>query len=222
MVEGGGEIQYPLMQMQKLGKPRHSHVLGPLKRLLLLRIARIASNSEAMRRARKILVVVFEVQARNHAVGVLSQLGRPLRIVLRGDDLDGHGDGVDVLLCCERGVRGGDAVDEVFALIWPRVSHVSVQHSVGWILGAISGVVRIHIPLAPSWNAAHPPQQKPITPSFLKPCSCFKDLMQVSISGNRSSLELRPMNAGRSNLPLPSTSGGTTSPPKLARLIHKP
>lgn len=123
------------MQMQKLGKPRHSHVLSPLKRLLLLRIARIASNSEPMRRARKILIVVFEVQARNHAVGVLSQLGRPLRIVLRGDDLDGHGDGVDVLLCCERRVRAGDAVDEVFALIGPRVSHVSVQHSVGLIFG---------------------------------------------------------------------------------------
>ena len=88
-----------------------------------------------MRRARKILVVVFEVQARNLAVGVFSQLGRPLRIVLRGDDLNGYGYGVDVLLCCERRVRGGDAVDEILALVGPRVSQFSVQQRVGLILG---------------------------------------------------------------------------------------
>ena len=33
--------------------------------------------------------------------------------MLRGDDLNGHGDAVDFLLCQIRRVSGGDAVDQI-------------------------------------------------------------------------------------------------------------
>lgn len=36
--------------------------------------------------------------------------------MLGGQDLDGHADGVDFLLCEDGGVSGGDAVDEVLIL----------------------------------------------------------------------------------------------------------
>ena len=44
------------------------------------------------------------------------------------------------------------------------------------------------IPLAPSWNTAQPPQQKPMAPILLKPCSVFNDLAQLSILGKVTSL----------------------------------
>ena len=64
-----------------------------------------------MRRAREILIVVLEVQARDHAVDVRFELGCEHGVVLRRDDLHGDGDGVDFLLCQKGGVGGRDAVD---------------------------------------------------------------------------------------------------------------
>ena len=88
-----------LMQMQKLREPPHSHVLRPLQPLLLLHVALIAPRGETVGQAGEILVVVSEVQARDHAVGVRFQLGRQHRIVLWGDDLHGNANGVDFFLC---------------------------------------------------------------------------------------------------------------------------
>ena len=101
----------PLPQLQELRKPRHRHILRPLKRPLLLRITPIAPDREAVRRAREILIVVLEVQARDHAVDVRFELGCEHGGVLRRDDLHGDGDGVDFFLCQEGGVGGGDAVN---------------------------------------------------------------------------------------------------------------
>ena len=64
-----------------------------------------------MRRAREVLVVVFEIQAGDDAIRVRSQLRGKLRVVLWGDDLNGDRDGVDFLLFEKRGVRGRDAID---------------------------------------------------------------------------------------------------------------
>lgn len=100
-----------LMQMQKLRKPPHSHILCPLQRLLLLYIALIALNGETVVRSGEILIVVFEIQARDYAVRVRFQFWCQLRVVLRGDDLHRDADGVDFLLLEEGGVRGRNAVD---------------------------------------------------------------------------------------------------------------
>ena len=87
--------------MQKLRKPRHRHILRPLKRLLLLPITPIAPDREPVRRAGEILIVVLETQARDHAIHVRLQLRGELRVVLWRDDLHGDGDGVDFLFCQE-------------------------------------------------------------------------------------------------------------------------
>ena len=88
-----------LPQVQKLRKPPHSRVLGPLNPSLLFRIALVAPDGESVGQAGEILVVVFDAQAGDHAVGVRFQLGGQLRVVFWGDDLDGDGDGVDFFLC---------------------------------------------------------------------------------------------------------------------------
>lgn len=98
------------MQMQKLRKPPHSRILCPLQRLLLLYIALIALNGETVVRSGEILIVVFEIQARDYAVRVRFQFGCQLWVVLRGDDLHRDADGVDFLLFEEGGVRDRNAV----------------------------------------------------------------------------------------------------------------
>ena len=85
--------------MQELRKPPHSHILRPLQPHFLLQVALIASHGETVRQAREVLVVVLKVQARDHAVRVRFQFGCQRRVVLRGDDLHGDGDGVDFFLC---------------------------------------------------------------------------------------------------------------------------
>ena len=103
------------MQMQELRKPPHNRVLSPLKGFPLFHIALIAPCGESMRRAGKVLIVVFDVQGGNHAVGMRFHFGGQLRIVLRGDDLNGDGNGADFLFCRKRRVSDGNAVDQVFA-----------------------------------------------------------------------------------------------------------
>ena len=129
---GSREQKKALLQMQKLCEPPHGRILRSLKGLPLLPIALIATYGESVHRAGEVLVVVIEAQAGDHAVGVRLQLGGQHRVVLRGDDLYGDGDGVDFLLCEEGRVRGGDAVDEVFAWRSWRVSVRPLMADVGY------------------------------------------------------------------------------------------
>ena len=96
----------PLMKMQKLRKPRHGHILRPLKASPLIDIALIAPDAEPVHHAREELIVIWDVQGRDYAVYVGLQLGSQHRVVLRGDDLHGDGDGVDFFLGQKRGVGG--------------------------------------------------------------------------------------------------------------------
>lgn len=86
------------MQVQNLRKPSDSRILSPLEPLLLFHIALIAPHGESVGQSGEILIVVFDIQGGDHAVGVRFQLGGQLRVVFRGDDLNGDSDGVDFLL----------------------------------------------------------------------------------------------------------------------------
>lgn len=97
--------------MQEMCKPRDSRVLRSFQGSPLFHIARIASGCESVRYAGKVLIIVFEVQARDHAVGMRFLSGREFCVVLRGDDLNGNGYRVNFLCCQEAGVRRRDAVD---------------------------------------------------------------------------------------------------------------
>lgn len=102
--------------MKVLLEPAHGGVLGSLHTLLLHRVVGVTPGSEAVSQGGEVLVVVLEAQRRNDLVGVgLELLGVHL-IVLGGEDLHGHRDGVDLLVGQQRRVGGGDAVDEVGAL----------------------------------------------------------------------------------------------------------
>lgn len=94
------------MQMQKLRKPPHRRILSSLQRLLLLHIALVTPYGESVRQTRKILIVVLDIQAGDHAIRVRFQFRVKLRVMLRSNDLNGNIDGVDFLLCQKRGVRG--------------------------------------------------------------------------------------------------------------------
>ena len=94
------------MQMQKLREPPHRHILSSLQRLLLLHIALITPYGEPVLRTGEILIVVFEIQAGDHAIRVRFQFRVELRVMLRSNDLNGNIDGVDFLLGQKRGVRG--------------------------------------------------------------------------------------------------------------------
>ncbi len=84
--------------MQKMCEPPDGGTRCPLEGLPLFHIALVASCSESVRDAGEVLVVVFDVQGGDDAVGVRFQVGGQLRVVFRGDDLDGDGDGGDFLL----------------------------------------------------------------------------------------------------------------------------
>ena len=58
------------MQMQKLRKPSHSHILSSLEPLFLFHIVLIAPYGKSVLQAGEVLVVVFDIQAGDHAVGV--------------------------------------------------------------------------------------------------------------------------------------------------------
>ena len=62
----------------------------------------------------EVLVVVFEVQARNHTVGVCFQLGRKLLVVLRRHYLHRYAYSINFLSLEKRGVGSGNAVDKIF------------------------------------------------------------------------------------------------------------
>lgn len=99
--------------MQELRKPPHSSILSSLQGFLLFLIGLIASCGKSVRHAGKELVVIFDVQARNHAVGIRFHFVGKKVIMFRSDNLNGHGDVGNFLLCQRRRVSGGDAVDQI-------------------------------------------------------------------------------------------------------------
>ncbi len=98
--------RHHLMQMQKLRKPPHSRILCPLEPLLLLRIVLVGPHGKPVHQAGEVLVIVFDIQAGDDAVRVRFQLRGQLRVMLRGENLNGDSDGVDFLLCEKGRVRG--------------------------------------------------------------------------------------------------------------------
>lgn len=90
--------------MQKLRKPPHRRILSSLECLLLFHIALITPHGKPVLRAGKILIVVIEIQAGDHAIHVRFQLRGQLRVMLRSNDLNGDRDGIDFLLGQKRGV----------------------------------------------------------------------------------------------------------------------
>lgn len=115
------------MQMQKLRKPPHRRILSSLQRLLLLHIALITPYSEPVRRTGKILIVVLEIQAGDHAIRVRFQLRVELRIMLRSNNLNRNINVVDFLLCQKRRVGRRDAIDQVFP--FGAMVSLSIPHS---------------------------------------------------------------------------------------------
>ena len=97
--------------MQEMYKPPHSRVLRSFQGPPLFSIARIASGRESMRHAGKVLIIVFDVHAGNHSVGMRFLFRGEFNVVLRSDDLNGNGNGVDFLFGQEAGMRRRDAVD---------------------------------------------------------------------------------------------------------------
>jgi len=93
----------------------HGSVLAPLKTSLLLLVVLVTTNGESVSETRVVLVVVWDVERRNDLVTVLLELGGVLRVVLRGVDLDWHGEVVNLFLGEKRWVGYRGAVDQVLA-----------------------------------------------------------------------------------------------------------
>ena len=85
------------MQMQELYKPPHSRVLRSFQGSPLFYISRFASGCESVPHSGKVLIVVVDVQAGNHGVGMRFHFWGELRVMLRGDNLDGNGNRVNFL-----------------------------------------------------------------------------------------------------------------------------
>lgn len=95
-------------------EPVHGCILRPLQPMLLLRIVHIAPRGKPMIQTREILIVILDIESRDHLVGVFFQLGREHLVIFWSADLHRHRDLVDFVLFETRWVGGGDAVDQVF------------------------------------------------------------------------------------------------------------
>ena len=101
--------------MQEMCEPPHSRVLRSFQGSPLFYIARIASGCESVRHAGKVLIIIFDVQAGNHRVGMRFLFWGEFRVMLRGDDLNGNGNRVNSIFGNEAGMRRRNTVDQVLA-----------------------------------------------------------------------------------------------------------
>ena len=97
--------------MQEMWKPPYSRVLRSFQGFPLFYIASIASGCESVRHVGKVLIIVFDVQAGNYRIGMRFLLWGEFQVILRGNDLNGNGNRVNLLFGQEAGMRRRDAVD---------------------------------------------------------------------------------------------------------------
>ena len=98
--------------MQELVEEVHSTPLRPLQTILLLLIVGVTTRSEAVRQTREVDVLPLHTSLWQCLERSLLQLLRVHLVVLGREDLHRDLDALDFRLLEQRGVGGGDGVDE--------------------------------------------------------------------------------------------------------------
>lgn len=102
--------------MQVLNKPGNSSVLCALETGLLNRVGLVTTGSKAVNQTRVVVVLVWNSQGWDGSIAEVLQLWGEHLVGLGGKDLNRYSDLLNLFLCEQRRVCGGDGVYELVVL----------------------------------------------------------------------------------------------------------